>query len=179
MIKRRRKRTPEENRLTSLRVKALWQNPEYRAKLVESHVGKKHKPGQTAKILLAKKGYKHTPETIEKIRVGNLGKYSPSGNKHYNWKGGINYRDKHSLCNPEYRVWRKGVFARDKFKCRIEDKNCKGMLQAHHILRWADYPELRYQTNNGITLCQAHHPRKRAEEKRLEPLFKGLVSVLN
>ena len=31
--------------------------------------------------------------------------------------------------------------------------------------------------NNGITLCFAHHPRKRAEEKRLSPYFMELVSV--
>ena len=28
---------------------------------------------------------------------------------------------------------------------------------------------------NGITLCQAHHPRKRAEEKRLVPVLQRLV----
>ena len=38
-------------------------------------------------------------------------------------------------------------------------------------------PELRYQVNNGITLCQAHHPLKRAEEKRLIPFFNGLLPI--
>ena len=102
----------------------------------------------------------------------------PRGDKHWSWKGGIS-RDIHSLCKPEYREWRKSVFTRDNYKCRIADGNCKGQLQPHHILIWAEYPELRYVINNGITLCQAHHPRKRAEEKRLEPTFRELVSVLN
>ena len=31
--------------------------------------------------------------------------------------------------------------------------------------------------NNGITLCHAHHPRVRAEEKRLISKFQKLVSV--
>ena len=100
-----------------------------------------------------------------------------TGKNHHNRKGGISNRDIHSLNNPRYRNWRMEVFARDNFKCRIADENCNGMLQAHHILRWSEYPELRYQPNNGIALCQAHHPRKRAEEKRLEPLFRELVSV--
>lgn len=100
----------------------------------------------------------------------------PVGEKHWSWKGGIS-RDTHSLKRPEYRKWRTTVFQRDEFKCRIANKDCKGQLQAHHILRWAEYPELRYEVNNGITLCQAHHPRKRAEEKRLIPTFQELVSV--
>ena len=38
-------------------------------------------------------------------------------------------------------------------------------------------PKLRYEINNGITLYHAHHLRKRAEEKRLAPIFQELVSV--
>lgn len=74
--------------------------------------------------------------------------------------------------------WTKNVKNRDNWSCRIADNNCGGRLEAHHILRWVDYPELRYEVNNGITLCHAHHPRKRAEEKRLVPTFMELVTVL-
>lgn len=76
-----------------------------------------------------------------------------------------------------YRDWRKQVWLRDNFKCKIENQDCSGRLEAHHILGWTEYPELRYDINNGITLCHAHHPRKRAEEKRLSPYFQELVSV--
>lgn len=75
-----------------------------------------------------------------------------------------------------YNDWRKQVWLRDSFKCRI-NIDCSGKIEAHHILIWKDYPELRYNINNGITLCHAHHPRKRAEEKRLAPIFQELVSV--
>jgi len=78
-----------------------------------------------------------------------------------------------------YKDWRKQVWLRDKFTCRIADNNCDGKIEAHHILGWSEYPELRYQINNGITLCHAHHPKKRAEEKRLIPTFQELVSVLS
>ena len=60
----------------------------------------------------------------------------------------------------------------------ILSKICKGKIEAHHILSFTKYPELRYQVNNGITLCQAHHPRKRAEEARLAPVFQGLISAV-
>jgi len=76
-----------------------------------------------------------------------------------------------------YYYWRTSVLERDNRICRINNGDCSGKYEVHHILSWKDYPELRYEINNGITLCQAHHPRKRVEEKRLIPFFKGLVSV--
>ena len=81
--------------------------------------------------------------------------------------------------SPASREWSKEVKSRDGWKCKISDSDCLRAVVAHHILSWRDYPELRYQINNGITLCHAHHPRKRAEEKRLIPTFLELVSVLN
>jgi hypothetical protein len=73
--------------------------------------------------------------------------------------------------------WTLEIKNRDNWKCRISNNDCKGHLESHHILNWVDYPELRYDINNGITLYVAHHPRKWAEEKRLSPYFMELVSV--
>lgn len=64
---------------------------------------------------------------------------------------------------------------RDRWKCKIDNEDCLGKLEAHHILRWKDYPELRYEIKNGISLCHYHHPRKIAEEKELIPMFNNLV----
>ena len=50
-------------------------------------------------------------------------------------------------------------------------------VEVHHILSFTDFPELKYEINNGITLCHAHHPRKRVEEKISIPVFQELVSV--
>lgn len=86
----------------------------------------------------------------------------------------VNYGERRSYM---YSNWRKQVWLRDNFKCKIANPDCSGRIEAHHILGWTAYPELRYQLNNGITLCHAHHPRKRAEEKRLTPYFQGLVPV--
>ena len=76
-----------------------------------------------------------------------------------------------------YNFWRNEVKRRDNYKCKINNKDCNGRLEVHHILGYTDHPELRYDINNGITLCRAHHPKKRAEEKRLIPTFIELVSV--
>ena|SRR3990167_7527945 len=100
----------------------------------------------------------------------------PLGEEHWSWKGGIS-KDHRSPREPKYKEWRTSIFKRDNWKCKISNENCLGELQAHHILPWRDFVELRYEINNGITLCQAHHPRKRAEEKRLIPTFMELVSA--
>lgn len=75
-----------------------------------------------------------------------------------------------------YSNWRKEIWIRDSFRCKINNSDCKGKIEVHHILAWRDYPELRYQINNGITLCHAHHPRKRSEEAKLSPYFQKLVA---
>ena len=75
--------------------------------------------------------------------------------------------------------WAKDVKIRDSWKCRIADENCFGKLEAHHILPWSQFPELRYQLNNGITLCHAHHPRSRDDVAKLSPYFQSLVAEMN
>jgi hypothetical protein len=82
----------------------------------------------------------------------------------------------HRNYSPELYRWRISVKKRDGYKCRISNKDCKGNLEVHHILPWRNYPELRFEENNGITLCHAHHPRAHAEEKRLAPLFQELIT---
>ena len=74
------------------------------------------------------------------------------GDKHPNWKGGSKAR---SLNTFEYRQWRIAVFERDNYMCVMCGK--KGYLEADHIRRWADYPELRFDVNNGRTLCKECH----------------------
>ena len=147
------------------------------------------------------KGRKLTEEHKEKIRIGNIGKHYIStkwsleakergrlrqkcGPEHHSWKIDRSELQRYGDDNLDrrssaYRDWRLTVYKRDNFKCKINNQDCSGKIQAHHILSWKDYPELRYETNNGITLCHAHHPRRRAEEKRLIPVFSELVSVSN
>lgn len=77
-----------------------------------------------------------------------------------------------------YKEWRKHVWLRDSFQCRMINDDCLGRLEAHHILDWSNFPELRYEVNNGITLCHAHHPRGRKNEAKLSPYFKDLVAEM-
>ena len=83
--------------------------------------------------------------------------------------------DRLKAYDTKYKYWMLAVKKRDGWKCKINNQDCRGRLEAHHILGWKSHPELRYQLNNGITLCLAHHPRKRSEEAKLSPYFQKLV----
>ena len=134
---------------------------------------------------------KHQPERAkERMSLAKIGKPIHSeehkaelreriGEKSPNWikDRSLLKTDRLKAYDTKYKYWMLGVKKRDGWKCRIDNCQCRGKVEAHHILPWQDYPELRYEVNNGICLCQAHHPRKRAEEKRLIPFFQGLVTV--
>ena len=70
-----------------------------------------------------------------------------------------NYQD------PVYKDWRKKVYTRDKYTCRWPNCNSHKKLNAHHIKTWADNPGLRFDTNNGITLCKYHHDLIKGQEE--------------
>lgn len=121
------------------------------------------------------KGRKVSDETRYKQRMAKLGKTGELCPNYIKDRSLIKLDTERG--GPLHKEWSRSVKTRDKWKCRIADDKCNGKLEAHHILGWSEHPELRYKINNGITLCHAHHPRKRAEEKRLIPTFMELVSV--
>jgi hypothetical protein len=79
-----------------------------------------------------------------------------AGENHPNWQGGISSeRDKMKFTD-EYKNWRIKVFERDDYTCQCCGK--RGVkLHAHHIQNFSQYPELRVDIENGITLCESCH----------------------
>lgn len=115
-------------------------------KLIESHKGKKQSKELVKKRMKARKGYRHTKETIEKIRNSNLN------------NGKTRKTDESKLCRTriEYRLWREAVFARDNWTCQKTGVR-GGKLVPHHIKNFAQYPELRFAIDNGVTLNAKVH----------------------
>ena len=77
------------------------------------------------------------------------------GEQHWNWKGGITKQNRLIRNSKEYKEWRMKVFQRDRFRCVICGYRSKKPrdIRADHIKPFSEYPELRFDINNGRTLC--------------------------
>ena len=98
-------------------------------------------------------GKHHSKETIEKVIASNKRRV---GIKSARWKGGVtpeNVKIRHSIDND---LWRNSVFARDNYTCQ-KTGQIGGKLRVHHIKNFAQYPELRFAIDNGITLSDKAH----------------------
>lgn len=81
-----------------------------------------------------------------------------------------NYND------PLYKKWRNDVRKRDRGICQWPGcKACK-KLQVHHIKRWVDSVGLRYNIENGITLCKDHHKYIEGNEAAYEAVFLKIIA---
>jgi len=55
----------------------------------------------------------------------------------------------------KHTAWAIKIKHRDNYKC--QECGSEKRLEAHHIKNWNDFKELRYDMNNGITLCKKCH----------------------
>jgi len=143
-------------------------SPEWRANMSKARKGK---PSNA-------KGKTFSTSARVRIGIAQRQRYAGDPTRHPRW---ISDRTqlktgREKSYDTKYKYWMREVKSRDGWKCRMADDTCKGRLEAHHILPWAKFPELRYQINNGITLCCHHHPRTRAAEVGLSPFLQGLVA---
>ena len=58
--------------------------------------------------------------------------------------------------NTYYKEWVRNVFQRDNYTCQCCGKR-GGNLNAHHLYNFAEYEDLRYDVENGITFCEECH----------------------
>lgn len=80
------------------------------------------------------------------------------GEKSHFWKGGVTNKSEIARKNGLYRIWQNQVFKRDNYLCQNCGKSKKDiLLHAHHIIKFSENIEKRYDVNNGVTLCIKCH----------------------
>ena len=138
-------------------------------KVIRDKISKALK-GKMPKFIPDNKGIKRTQANKDKIRntlkrLYAEGKLLPPkpprecmcrGSKHQWWKGGVSSINELMRKSPEYKLWRKAVFARDNYTCIWCGRKDK-TIKADHIKPFAFYPELRFAIDNGRTLCDKCH----------------------
>jgi len=121
-----------------------------------------------------------------KISLGNKGKpkseehnkkVSDAIKKHYDKKGRKVQKRSHHTHIREDRKWRKDVFERDDYTCQECGKK-GGYLQAHHIKGWTEYPDLRRDLNNGVTLCIDCHKKTDNYGAKGQNFKRGCIHLL-
>jgi len=77
------------------------------------------------------------------------------GEKNPMWNGGIANDSIDRRILIEYKKWRLRVYKKFQYKCYIcgSEKD----IAAHHLYGFKDYPEFRYDVDNGVVLCSECH----------------------
>lgn len=170
-----RKRPQEVVERIAAKLRGRTLSEEHRAKLREKRKGKtptlgmkfgeetRLKRREIAKRLGLKPpnmtGYKHSPEARKNMSVGQKRSgymQNATGSRAPNWKGGISPKNRKVRDSTATRKWREAVLDRDSNTCQHCGKP-GGKLQAHHIKEFATHPELRFDIDNGLTLCKRCH----------------------
>ncbi len=82
-----------------------------------------------------------------------LGQHRLAGRMHPNWK---EHRTRRKIRRGKQAAWSRAVISRDKATCQ----RCGAtevQLHAHHVKPFVEFPELRWEVKNGITLCYKCH----------------------
>lgn len=78
------------------------------------------------------------------------------GENNSNWQGGINDINSAIRHSKEYKKWRIFIFNRDNYTCQ-KCGQVGGELNADHIKPFSLFPKLRFNFDNGRTLCVSCH----------------------
>jgi len=137
--------SPEQKQKISNTLKELFKNPIERERL-KTWTGRHH-----------------TQEYREKMSLANKGENGR------NWKGGISPVNEIIRQSSEFKQWRVAVFAKDNYTCQQcgakHEVGNRPQLHPHHKKPFAEYPELRFVVENGITLCAECHRKIHKKEQ--------------
>lgn len=168
-IYKRTKEIIEKNKGTFKKGNVSWMkgkhhSKESKKKMSESSKGKIKTKETRLKLSKANRGEgnamfgkNHSEETKKKISESRIRLKIGRGKDNPSWKGGITPENTRIRNGIEFRLWREAVFARDNWVCQECKKRGSQKLHAHHILNFAQYPELRFAIDNGMSLCKKCH----------------------
>lgn len=79
--------------------------------------------------------------------------------------------------DPQYAEFRQAVRKRDGYCCQFPrcTEHRPKRLHVHHIRPWSEFPHLRYDPDNGITLCRRHHELATGNESQFLAVFLMIV----
>jgi len=112
-------------------------------------------------------------ETKQKISESLKGRFRGPDNPQ--WNGGTSNERHKWYSRYEYKDWRDAVFERDGYTCQMCNKPSSGDIEAHHIYPWRDYPSKRFDSDNGITLCQGCHRSIKGNELEYVECFLSII----
>ena len=79
---------------------------------------------------------------------------------------------KRNYDDPIYKKFRNEVLKRDNFTCQMCNNSNKRTWKAvHHIIKWSSSASLRYDPDNGITLCHQCHKGVTGKEQHYVSYF--------
>jgi len=83
--------------------------------------------------------------------------YPLFGENNGRWQGGITSINEKIRNSEEYLNWKLSVFKRDEYICQCCGNGKESILHAHHIENFSTNEDIRFDINNGITLCKSCH----------------------
>lgn len=132
---------------------------EYQKQKIREANGKPKSEEHKRKIAETLKGRKN-PEHSERMkkRIDELGFHLiPFKKGNEPWNKGKKTRKSKKRNSLIAKEWSEAVKEKDGKKC-TKCEAVKG-LHAHHIIPWKDREELRFDVNNGTTLCRSCHAK--------------------
>jgi len=120
-------------------------------------------------------GRKLSFETRQKISKANKGKtisyehrvkISLAETKRTEFTGFVSSEERRIRASKRMQDWRENVFKRDNYRCQKCGK-IEEHLHAHHVKSFIHFPELRFDVNNGQTLCGACHMLTHSHSNKL------------
>jgi len=147
--------------------------------------------GESQKLRFVKLGHPMmgrsvSEETREKMRANHAdfsGDKNPNfskglhGSSNPNWKGGVSLEGSKGRNTSQHFLWKGFVFKRDSYTCQLCSTREFDSLISHHIRNWRTHKELRFDIDNGITLCNRCHGTVSRDEEKYALLFDELIEM--